>query len=427
MSSSRDVFLETADRIGARLCRDALWADQRCNWLGASFDSFGPVMTPIYKSFGSDLYGGTSGIALFLSHLFQVLPTPQYRTTALGAMRQALSHIKDIEQNQFGLYAGSGGVIYTLLHMGEIFEQDDCVHQALDLLKARAQEPPSPHQLDVIGGIAGSLALLLYAHGQYPHEWLLDQARRQGYYLLDQARKRDFGWSWTTLPPSVPCIDDLTGFSHGAAGIAWSLLELYHTTGDEVFLEGACEGFRYERHLYSPDRENWPDLRGLDSEETEDNGELKYMIAWCHGAPGIALSRLRAYKITGEQSYQEEAEAALRTTIGALQKLDPTNANYSLCHGAAGNADVLIYASTVLGDDRYRLLAERVGQQGIEWYESTRISWPSGLSSRESTPPLMQGAAGAGYFYLRLYDSDRVPLILIVTPSDDPMDGKSEV
>jgi len=33
--------LPVADAIGARLCRDAIWAGRRCNWLGASMEPVG--------------------------------------------------------------------------------------------------------------------------------------------------------------------------------------------------------------------------------------------------------------------------------------------------------------------------------------------------------------------------------------------------
>lgn len=36
MNQSPETFLETADFLGARLCRDAIWAGNRCNWLGAA-------------------------------------------------------------------------------------------------------------------------------------------------------------------------------------------------------------------------------------------------------------------------------------------------------------------------------------------------------------------------------------------------------
>lgn len=61
----QNSFLETANAIAARLCRDAIWNSKRCNWLGASMDYLLNNWTVTESSFGPDLYTGTSGIALF--------------------------------------------------------------------------------------------------------------------------------------------------------------------------------------------------------------------------------------------------------------------------------------------------------------------------------------------------------------------------
>ena len=69
MSESSDLFLETADRIGRRLCRDALWSGGRCNWLGWAMVQNRQFWLPAYRAQTVNLYDGTSGIAFFLSWL----------------------------------------------------------------------------------------------------------------------------------------------------------------------------------------------------------------------------------------------------------------------------------------------------------------------------------------------------------------------
>ena len=90
---------------------------------------------------------------------------------------------------------------------------------------------------------------------------------------------------------------------------------------------------------------------------------------------------------------------ALDTTRKSLNNSGPANAwNYSLCHGLAGNADVLLHAG--LGQIRDPV-ALRVADEGIERYESVGRTWPCGAGAGE-TPGLMVGEAGIGYFYLRV-------------------------
>jgi lantibiotic modifying enzyme len=235
---------------------------------------------------------------------------------------------------------------------------------------------------------------------------------REGENLLRTAKKHDTGLSWTTI--EMPNQPDLLGFSHGTAGIGWALLELHRETQEEKFKQAALQAFRHERHYFSEEHQNWPDLRNLQHGQSQGPS---YAVAWCHGAPGIGLSRLRAFQLTQDPALRIEAEAALNTTH---KSLDPSmyggQANYSLCHGLAGNAELLIYAGQVLRRPDCHLAAQQLGLKGIETYERNRLPWPCGVLGGGETPNLLLGLAGIGYFYLRLHDPTMVPSILIVVP-----------
>ena len=87
---------------------------------------------------------------------------------------------------------------------------------------------------------------------------------------------------------------------------------------------------------------------------------------------------------------------------------------YSLCHGLGGNAELFIVAADTLGDERYRAVADDIGDRGLQAVHRNRDPWPCGILSGGETPNLMLGTAGIGYFYLRLYDSSAVPSVLLV-------------
>ena len=55
--------------------------------------------------------------------------------------------------------------------------------------------------------------------------------------------------------------NNLTGFSHGSAGIGYSLMELYHKTKENRFLDSAGKAFSYENYWFSKENNNWPDFR----------------------------------------------------------------------------------------------------------------------------------------------------------------------
>src|SRR5262249_36095876 len=138
--------------------------------------------------------------------------------------------------------------------------------------------------------------------------------------------RQGLGWLVSAVA-SAP----LTGFSHGAAGVAWALTELGAVSGEERFLRAALAGIAYERSLFLPEVGNWPDLR-LDFSHDADARSIPCGLAWCHGAPGIALGRLKMARHINRQDLQAEAEIALTTTLEA-----GFGFNHCLCHGDLGN------------------------------------------------------------------------------------------
>jgi type 2 lantibiotic biosynthesis protein LanM len=422
MSAQGETFLEAADFIAARLCRDAVWAGERCNWLGDSMEFVGGQWVVAHRAFGADLYSGTSGVALFLAEAFKQTGEPLFREAAKGGARHALSRLAEMPApTRIGFYTGQTGIGYALTRIGELIDEQEFVDRGLQVVEALAEVEPDERATDVLGGSAGAIPALLQLRKKYGREPLLELARRHGEFLLGAARKTQGGWSWNTLSISAEQRkQDLNGFSHGAAGISWALLELWKATGEERFRVASEQGFAYERQSFDPRQENWPDFRGLYDAWSSNPGQPGFMMAWCHGAPGIGLSRVRAYALTGQEVYRREAEAALRSTGRMLAApAAPGQANYSLCHGSAGNSELLVYAARVFGDDASRLLAEQVGLIGVEQYQKTYSPWPCGVLQGGETPGLLLGLAGIGHFYLRLHDPAGVPSVLIILPEEE--------
>jgi lantibiotic modifying enzyme len=133
---------------------------------------------------------------------------------------------------------------------------------------------------------------------------------------------------------------------------------LFEATGEARFRNTTQEAFRYERSFYSAENKTWPDFR----DSLRPQGSPPALgVAWCHGAPGIALSRLRTWRVTGALEAREEAEIAIRTTKRVLESPGAASAGFSLSHGCAGNADVLLDRHRDLGAPELRQAAEKIG------------------------------------------------------------------
>jgi lantibiotic modifying enzyme len=194
----------------------------------------------------------------------------------------------------------------------------------------------------------------------------------------------------------------LTGFSHGAAGIAYALLRLYEACGEERFRDAADEAIEYERSVFSPADGNWPDLRHA------NGGEGAFPDQWCHGAAGIALARLGSRSIAPAPALDEEIAIALHTTRRrGLSAVD------HLCCGNAGRIEALWVGAQRMGrrewHDAALELASRMRARARR--AGTYQLFPN-LPCDVFNPGLFRGAAGIGYQWLRLA-APELPSVLL--------------
>jgi len=415
MSQSSSCFLETADRIGCRLCRDALWDGPRCNWLGWSRELINRAVGPVYRSFGPELYEGVAGIALFLGRLYPYTKDPLQKKTLEGAIQHVSDRIvHGDDSTNMGFYTGWSGMAYALIEVGRILENDALIDRGITALGGLEDAQEDGRMVGVMDGCAGVIPALIDIAQRFHREELIGVAVQYGTDIVDQAAKSDAGWSWETL--SIPEGRHLTGYAHGVAGIACALLELHRVTGEERFREAAMEGLRYERGAFCAAQGNWPDFRKAAEFDSPLNPICT--MAWCHGAPGIGISRLRMLRLMEEDDkLLNEVDVAIHSTVAALQDpVLPGRGNYSLCHGSGGNCELLMLAADQMSRLDLRRKAEQVGLHGVEQFERQNRPWPCGVEGAGETPALMLGSAGIGYYYLRLHDPDAVPSVLIIMP-----------
>ena len=413
--------LRTAEEIGRHIARGAVWHGDRCNWVGAQpLERLSANFQPgaIYQALGPDLYSGTSGVALFLAELYAVTKEPLIRRVAQGAIRHALSRVEAVSSTaRLGLFSGWTGIALGAARAGFLLDEPELLKQAGEILERCSKEERDKREFDLISGRAGAIAALLVLNHMLDDFSLVEFAARLGDELVEIADETAPGHSWQS--PNWRNQRNLTGFSHGTAGAAYALLELFYETGDSKYRDAALSALQYERHWFNQEAGNWPDFR-KDPALTYRRGQPStFATFWCHGAPGIALSRLRAYEILEEETCKSEAAAALNTTRASIKAaLDTRSGNFSLCHGLAGNAEVLHQAREILGrgwrEDAELALA--VADYGIDRYAKPAVAWPCGTHVGE-TPGMMLGLAGIGHFYLRL-GQPSVPSILLLRKCD---------
>lgn len=411
-------FLEIADSIGSRLCRDAIWSGARCNWLGWALEVVGSAWCPVYRAQKQSIYDGTAGISLFLGRLFAFTQDALQKTTALAAINQAFAGIEDIPAEiQPSFYSGAAGVGYAAADLGAVLGDHRMIARGLDLMRRASAIAPGPGSIDVLGGSAGTVQALLHIANRFDRLDLVEQAENHGRVLLHAAVKSDEGWSWDTLPGQT--VKHLTGYGHGAAGIGCALLQLWEQTRSSEYYEAAIQAFRYERSQFSPEQHNWPDLRSMTLYGGQENQKV-FALAWCHGGPGIGLSRLHAAGLLHDEDILHDLDEALLTTARACSDVVfPQSGSLCLCHGLGGNADLLLSAADQMGRRDLRQIAENVGRAAIAQLRTEDLPWPCGVNGCGETPNLMLGLAGIGHFFLRLHESSSVPSVLLLANRRD--------
>ncbi len=393
-------LLAAANSIGERLAEMAVREKGAVNWMGLS-----PVSEREWQlaPAGFDLYSGTAGISFYLAYLGHLTGQPQYTElayTALETMRRTLQqYLKGENQPMVGAFQGLGSAIYLFTHLAQLWDEPALLDEAEKIIIDLPAYIAKDDIFDVIAGSAGCLNSLLSLYENRPNPLTLGAAIACGDHLLQKATPVENGIGWLNIAsPQRP----LAGFSHGAAGIALSLLRLHHLTGDIRYQEGAMAAITYERSLFNPAVGNWADARTLDV-SVEEGGTL-YPTQWCHGAAGIGLARLGCLELVQNPDMEQEVKVAIETTLR-----EGFGLNHCLCHGDLGNLELLVVAgmqNQLAAQEYTAMILDSIEQQGCI------TGLPLGIES----PGLMTGLAGIGYGLLRAAFPGKLPSVLLLEP-----------
>jgi type 2 lantibiotic biosynthesis protein LanM len=418
---SSDYKLDEVIRIAKQLQQQAI-RDPRGypEWLGIDIGqdqekfNFGLV--------GLSLYGGRCGIALFFAALAHFLRQQNfdlvYQESLVDDIRGSVAHILDIvkSKDSFLLFrylrdqplglSGTGGILLTLQILSQLeinpidenFSNYERVAKVIiDCLTS--ERINKDQECDLISGCAGLIGPLLSIAQDVESKNLssqkpLDLAIICGEHLISQQMENG---GWLTLRDKKP----LTGFSHGVSGIIAALARLYELTEDDRFLTAIQKGLVYERSVFCLEKRNWPDFRS--SSEPQ-----KFMNSWCHGAPGIALSRL-CLKKSGiwDEQIATEIEIALETTAKQDMGVD------HLCCGSFGRAAILNLSSDLDMGEKWDLFAQQIVELGMK-RSSNQKSYRL-FSTQEGElmlPGLFTGMAGIG-LQLLSYSSGKTKEIVV--------------
>jgi type 2 lantibiotic biosynthesis protein LanM len=403
--ATSDELLAAARAIGDRLCELAILGDRDVSWIGMGINHDKWLLAALE----STLYTGLSGISMFLAYLGARTGVSRYTEMAERARYTVGEWIASGTHLLFspGAFSGWAGIPYLHAHLAVLWDRPDLLDACTPALDELARMIPEDQRSDVMYGLSGAIIGLLTLQRVRPDARLLPLATICGDRLIARARTMPRGIAWMMGEQQDHA---LAGFSHGAAGVAWALSHLAAATGEGRFRDAAWAAMEFERAVFSPERQNWPDLRPPEKPLPPGVPFVPPSIcAWCHGAAGIGMARLDMPGFEDDAEVAREIDIALATTskVGF-------GGSHCLCHGDLGNLELLLLAAQKRNDAALRSDVYRRARGILDGVES--YGWLTGVALGVETPGLMNGLTGIGYGFLRLAAPEAVPSVLTLAP-----------
>lgn len=383
------------------------------------------------KSVQDNLYSGSPGVVLFYLELAQATGDRRWLDPARdGALYLAASlpaSAAALGEEGHGLYTGVAGVAYVL-ELAQRATGDARLRAGRDRAVALLRETLAPVSAgaawnpssDIISGSSGILLTLAWLdrNGGAWDGWRRDAARA-GDRLMEVAVPEFGGVKWgisSRVPRRYP------NFSHGTAGVSYTLATLHQETRERRFLDGALAGERYLAAIATRTAND-----GVRIYHSEPGGEDIFYLSWCHGPAGTARLYHRLAEATGDSRWRSTIPKLAQGIVDSgVPEVHPDRSGYwnniSQCCGASGVAEFFIAMHAMTGDTRHLTFARRVMDDtlsratvdgdGLKWIQNEHRVRPDLLVAQTG---LMQGSAGVGLALLHLDGAmaGRAPLVAL--------------
>jgi len=341
-------------------------------WMGISTGAKGEAY---FQSIGFDLYDGLLGVLGFYAAL--------YEATGDGDVRAALERHyaayrawyieKDFpltaRADNICLTSGLGGHIMLLGYLARTLGEDGYLRDAKTLLaRFDFSDYQDRENWDVYSGAGGLLIALPQLLGRGMDEHLSRLAAQLAGLIAGTA-------------------PTLTGYAHGAAGLALALGAAQYAGGGD-YTEAILRLLIWEDALYDESARNWPDLR--------DPQQRGFMKGLCSGAPGIGMARMQLLRYVQDTRIRAICEADVARAQAFLAAQDMPLKRDTLCCGNAA----LVEAARVLCV--HALL--RLNDMPTLYHPLDTDDFQAGL---------FQGFAGVGYALARQLPGSRSSIFMM--------------
>ncbi|XP_022876489.1 lanC-like protein GCR2 isoform X2 [Olea europaea var. sylvestris] len=170
------------------------------------------------------------------------------------------------------------------------------------------------------------------------------------------------------------------GAAHGLAGIMYVLMDMDLKPDELEDVKGTLSYMIKNRFP----RGNYPSSEGSDSDR---------LVHWCHGAPGVALTLVKAAEVFGSNEFLQAAIDAGEVVWnrGLLKRV-------GICHGISGNTYVFLSLYQLTGNLKFLYRAKAFA---CFLHDKAQILISEGIMHGGDRPcSLFEGIGGMAYLFL---------------------------
>ncbi|XP_063949545.1 lanC-like protein GCR2 [Daucus carota subsp. sativus] len=174
------------------------------------------------------------------------------------------------------------------------------------------------------------------------------------------------------------------GAAHGLAGIMHVLMDMELSADQKESVRGTLQYMMKNRFRSG----NYPSSEGNESDR---------LVHWCHGAPGVALTLVRAAKFFGDEEFKQAAMDAgdVVWNRGLLKRV-------GICHGISGNAYVFLSLYQLTGDVQYLYKAKAFACFLLD--RAQKLISEGIMHGGDRPYSLFEGIGGMAYLFLDMIE-----------------------
>ncbi|PFJ12476.1 hypothetical protein COD67_21445 [Bacillus cereus] len=344
------------------------------------------------KIMNESLYEGKPGYAFLTFCLYLITRKQKYKNLTANLVFQSISKDEETpKKTSLGVFSGTASSLYILYLLYKETKEKVYFRTAKEIMRKCMLNLDEKDYIicDIIEGISGLLIIWSRFAVLHPDDENIIYDIEKLIALLKGKRIQidSDKVSWDSR---------LTGFSHGNSGVIFALSAALDHVEDSELDNIIEKALNYETSQMFED--GWKDNRS--------NGSEGDFNSWCHGSPGILLSRMSLpKKFQNELTKIDEALAYQNTKNTKHHAIN-------LCHGIIGNYLIHYkYAQHISNKREIEYAKENINRIVFDLLSIKDLN--EQITSMSIDKSLMTGISGVLYAYLYVnYPGVNLPFLL---------------